>query len=128
MSAAATAVCVEDHISKRNFDLLSRFIYDYSGIKMPPTKLTMLEGRLRRRLRATGIATFDDYCDYLFNHDGLETEKVFLIDAVTTNKTDFFREPNHFTQLAQRGLPELAARDKRRLRIWSSACATGAEP
>lgn len=128
MSAAATAVCVEDHISKRNFDLLSRFIYDYSGIKMPPTKLTMLEGRLRRRLRATGIATFDDYCDYLFKHEGLETEKVFLIDAITTNKTDFFREPNHFTYLAQRVLPELAARDIRRLRIWSSACSTGAEP
>jgi len=90
MSAAATAACIEDHISKRNFDQLARFIYDYSGIKMPPTKLTMLEGRLRRRLRATGISSFDDYCDYLFKHDGLEQEKVYLIDAVTTNKTDFF--------------------------------------
>ncbi|GEO86188.1 MULTISPECIES: CheR family methyltransferase [Alphaproteobacteria] len=128
MSAVATIACTEDHISKRNFDQLSRFIYDYSGIKMPPTKLTMLEGRLRRRLRATGISSFDNYCDYLFKHDGLETEKVFLIDAVTTNKTDFFREPNHFTYLREQALPRLAARDTRRFRIWSSACSTGAEP
>lgn len=128
MSAVATVACVEDHISKRNFDQLARFIYDYSGIKMPPTKLTMLEGRLRRRLRATGISSFDDYCDYLFKHDGLEQEKVFLIDAVTTNKTDFFREPNHFAYLRDHALPKLAARDLRRFRIWSSACSTGAEP
>ncbi|MBW8301521.1 MAG: protein-glutamate O-methyltransferase CheR [Hydrogenophaga sp.] len=128
MSAVATVACVEDHISKRNFDQLARFIYDYSGIKMPPTKLTMLEGRLRRRLRATGISSFDDYCDYLFKHDGLEQEKVFLIDAVTTNKTDFFREPNHFNYLRDHALPKLAARDLRRFRIWSSACSTGAEP
>lgn len=128
MSAVATVACVEDHISKRNFDQLARFIYDYSGIKMPPTKMTMLEGRLRRRLRATGISSFDDYCEYLFKHDGLEQEKVFLIDAVTTNKTDFFREPNHFNYLRDHALPKLAAKDLRRLRIWSSACSTGAEP
>lgn len=128
MSAVATVACVEDHISKRNFDQLARFIYDYSGIKMPPTKLTMLEGRLRRRLRATRISSFDDYCDYLFKHGGLEAEKVFLIDAVTTNKTDFFREPNHFTYLRDQALPKLAARDIRRIRVWSSACSTGAEP
>ncbi|MGO7867441.1 chemotaxis protein CheR, partial [Rhizobium ruizarguesonis] len=66
MAAAVETQLPGDRISKRNFDKLSRFIYDYSGIKMPPTKLTMLEGRLRRRLRATNHATFDDYCDFLF--------------------------------------------------------------
>jgi hypothetical protein len=81
----------EDGLSSRNFEALSRYIYDYSGIKMPITKLTMLEGRLRRRLRATGIPSFNAYCDYLFKHDGIEKEAIFLIDAVTTNKTDFFR-------------------------------------
>lgn len=117
-----------DHISKRNFEKLARFIYDYSGIKMPSTKLTMLEGRLRRRLRATDITSFDDYCDYLFNHDGLETETVHLIDAVTTNKTDFFREPKHFEYLETVALPDLVNRGYGRLRAWSSACSTGAEP
>lgn len=127
-SAAAAVSSSEDRISKRNFDQLARFIYDYSGIKMPPSKITMLEGRLRRRLRATGISSFDGYCDYLFKHDGLESEKVYLIDAVTTNKTDFFREPNHFSYLASHVLPGLASRNLRRIRAWSAACSTGAEP
>jgi len=117
-----------DSISKRNFDKLAKFIYAYSGIKMPPSKLTMLEGRLRRRLRATGLPTFDSYCDYLFNQGGLDFEAVYLIDAVTTNKTDFFREPNHFTYMVNHALPELTRRGVRSIRAWSAACSTGAEP
>ncbi|WP_246746061.1 MULTISPECIES: protein-glutamate O-methyltransferase CheR [unclassified Ciceribacter] len=108
--------------------MLSGFIYDYSGIKMPSSKMTMLEGRLRRRLRATGIPTFNDYCDYLFKHDGIEKEGIFLIDAVTTNKTDFFREPKHFEYMTETALPELVAAGHKRLRLWSSACSIGAEP
>lgn len=119
---------VVDQISARHFERLARYIYDYSGIKMPSTKRTMLEGRLRRRLRATGRDTFDEYCDYLFKEDGLESESVFLIDAVTTNKTDFFREPRHFDFMAEQVLPELSARGSRRIRAWSAACSTGAEP
>ena len=126
--AVAEAQFTGDRISKRNFDKLARFIYDYSGIKMPPTKLTMLEGRLRRRLRATNHVTFDDYCDFLFHEDGLEQESVYLIDAVTTNKTDFFREARHFEYMQQVALPALAASGVRTVRTWSSACSTGAEP
>jgi len=118
----------EDGLSSRNFEALSRYIYDYSGIKMPITKLTMLEGRLRRRLRATGIPSFNAYCDYLFKHGGIEKEAIFLIDAVTTNKTDFFREPKHFEFMERTGLPELVAAGHKRLRLWSAACSIGAEP
>lgn len=129
MRAAEQSVRSSDEgISKRNFARLATFIYDYSGIKMPSSKVTMLEGRLRRRLRATGIASFDDYCDFLFNHDGLEQETVHLIDAVTTNKTDFFREPNHFTYLSNEVLPELVSAGVSKINAWSSACSTGAEP
>ncbi|AVA22816.1 MULTISPECIES: CheR family methyltransferase [unclassified Rhizobium] len=119
---------IGDRISTRNFEKLARFIYDYSGIKMPSTKLTMLEGRLRRRLRATNITSFDDYCDFLFNHGGLEQETVYLIDAVTTNKTDFFREAKHFEFMQTVALPALMRAGHRRLRAWSAACSTGAEP
>ena len=127
-SVAPIMPVAEDGISKKNFDRLAKFIYDYSGIKMPPSKLTMLEGRLRRRLRATGKPSFDAYCDYLFRGGGLERETVHLIDAVTTNKTDFFREPNHFAFLYRQALPNLAASGARAIRAWSSACSTGAEP
>jgi len=130
LSAAALAdpVPAFDQISARNFERLARYINDYSGIKMPSSKRTMLEGRLRRRLRHTGHATFDAYCDYLFRDDGLQAEAVYLIDAVTTNKTDFFREPKHFEYMAEKVLPELASSGVRRIRAWSAACSTGAEP
>ena len=128
MGAALREKAAEDGLSSRNFDALSRYIYDYSGIKMPVTKLTMLEGRLRRRLRATGISNFNCYCDYLFKHGGIEKEAIFLIDVVTTNKTDFFREPKHFDYMAATGLPELVAAGHKRLRLWSAACSIGAEP
>ena len=127
MSVAEASYPIDTGISQKNFEQLSRYIYDYSGIKMPPTKKTMLEGRLRRRLRATNIDTFDEYCEYLFKHDGLETEAVHLMDAVTTNKTDFFREPKHFEHMVDKGLPALIADGHRRLRIWSAAASIGAE-
>ncbi len=127
MSSVALS-SVSDRLSDRNFRRLSAYIYNYSGIKMPPAKLTMLEGRLRRRLRATGQHTFDGYCDYLFDHGGLEYESIYLIDVVTTNKTDFFREPNHFEFLRDKALPTLDGAGVRRLRCWSSACSIGAEP
>lgn len=127
-AAAPRPLANDDHIDRRNFDRLARFIYDYSGIKMPPTKATMLEGRLRRRVRACGLSGFADYCAYLFDEGGLETEAIYLIDAVTTNKTDFYREPNHFRYMAGEILPRLAEEGVNRLRIWSAACSTGAEP
>jgi len=120
---------IDDRLSKRNFELLAKYIYNYSGIKMPHTKMTMLEGRLRRRLRVTGMPTFDSYCDYLFKHGGMESEAIFLIDAVTTNKTDFFREPKHFDYMVRAALPDIVKNyGDRRIRTWSSACSTGAEP
>lgn len=119
---------MSDRLSERNFKKLSDFIYSYSGIKMPPSKMTMLEGRLRRRLRATGYPTFESYCHYLFAGNGLDEESIHLIDAVTTNKTDFFREPNHFDFLRDEALPALEKRGVRHIRAWSSACSIGAEP
>ncbi len=98
-----------DRLTSKQFQRLAAFIQDYSGIKMPPTKMTMVEGRLRRRVRALDFESLAEYCDYLFEQDGLETEQVHLIDAVTTNKTDFFREPEHFRVLTDRSLPRIVA-------------------
>ena len=114
-------------LSLRNFNRLARFIHDYSGIRMPPNKRTMLEGRLRRCMRDSGYLSVDDYCDYLFDGGGLEREEIRLIDAVTTNKTDFFREPQHFEFLRDEGLPTLTKSGRKSLKIWSAACSIGAE-
>ena len=122
----------QDHLSQRNFQRLATFIEGYSGIKMPPTKVTMIEGRLRRRLRATGLTDLKQYCDFLFEKDGLATEAVHLIDVMTTNKTEFFREPDHFRFLTEHAVPHLMASARggtgAPLKVWSAACSIGAEP
>jgi len=117
-----------EQLTSRNFQRLSQFIQDYSGIKMPANKRTMLEGRLRRRMRATRIDDVNAYCRYLFEEDGMDAEVIHLIDAVTTNKTEFFREPAHFRFLESTALPALARTGRRSIKAWSAACSTGAEP
>ncbi len=118
-----------DHITAHDFDRLARFIHLRSGIKMPEGKKTMLEARLRRRVLALGMASFADYCRYLFERGGLDKEATGLIDAVTTNKTDFFREAEHFRFLTEKAVPALGGDLSRSpLKVWSAACSTGAEP
>jgi chemotaxis protein methyltransferase CheR len=121
-----------EHLSCHDFDRLAQFIHLRSGIKMPAGKQTMLEARLRRRILALGMASFAEYCHYLFEEGGLDEETTALIDAVTTNKTDFFREAEHFRFLTENGVPALFAecRDLRHspLKVWSAACSNGAEP
>jgi len=80
-----------DRLGARDFQRLAEFIQGYSGIKMPPNKVTMVEGRLRRRVRALGLANLQEYCRHLFDRDGLDEEAIHLIDAVTTDKTEFIR-------------------------------------
>jgi len=109
------------------FSFFSRFINSTCGIKMPASKKTMLEGRLRRRLRALKLASFEDYLEYLSSAKGAKTEIVHILDEVTTNKTDFFREASHFDFLMTKALPALASSHKK-IRIWSAGCSTGEEP
>ncbi|HDH05493.1 MAG TPA: chemotaxis protein CheR [Nitrospirae bacterium] len=119
-------------LSERDFKRLSKFIHSECGIKMPDSKKTMLESRLQKRLRRLKLASFTEYCDYLFSPQGIENELVHMIDVVTTNKTDFFREPGHFDYLAQKALPELIAVHgagiRKELMVWSAGCSTGEEP
>ncbi|MBC7952538.1 MAG: protein-glutamate O-methyltransferase CheR [Rhodospirillaceae bacterium] len=117
-------------LSGRDFKRLAEFVQGYAGIKMPATKKSMLEGRLRKRVRALGLGSFDQYCRHLFDEGGWDTEVTHLIDAVTTNKTDFFREPEHFRFLADIALPEMAALGigmQKPLMAWSAAASIGAE-
>ncbi len=118
-------------MSDRDFLRLSRFIYESCGINLPPGKKTMIEGRLRKRLRALGMDSFGRYCEFLFSPSGMQSEHVHMIDVVTTNKTDFFREPEHFDYLSKTVLPELVlspGATRRRINVWSAACSTGEEP
>jgi len=119
-------------LSNNLFRRLSDFIYTECGIKMPPVKKTMLEARLGKRLKATGMASFEEYCRYLFSPEGTANELIHMIDVVTTNKTDFFREPQHFDYLVNTAIPHLmrtsGAGMRRTLMLWSAACSSGEEP
>lgn len=116
-------------LGDRTFKRLSAYIEAELGIRMPDTKRVMLESRLQKRLRVLGMPHYDAYLDYVFGPAGAG-ELVQMIDAVTTNKTDFFREPDHFEILTKRLIPALLDRnpDRRHLSIWSAGCATGEEP
>jgi chemotaxis protein methyltransferase CheR len=119
-------------LKDKEFNSFSRFIYDEVGIKMPAAKKTMLEARLQKRLKALGLKTFEEYADYVFSETGKKNERVHLIDVVTTNKTDFFREPAHFDYLVKSALPSLIENHEAGYRspckIWSAGCSTGEEP
>ena len=120
----------EEVISSRDFSRLRELIYDEAGINLGSEKRTMLEGRVRRRLKDLAIHSYREYCEYLFSGDGLRDELVHLIDAVTTNKTDFFREPRHFDFLTATAVPEFQVVNagRRPMLVWSAACSTGEEP
>jgi len=122
----------DDHLSVHDFQRIASLIGKEVGIKLPPTKRLMVEGRLRKRIRVLGLSSFDRYGDLLFRSEGgLEAELPFLINAVTTNKTDFFREPEHFECMEKVLVPKLleARRSERKplLKVWSAASSTGAE-
>jgi len=119
-------------LSEKDFRRLSELIQSSSGIKMPNPKKVMIEARLRKRLKALGMKSFRAYCDYLFSPEGRKQELVPMIDVITTNKTDFFREPRHFDYLTQTAVPELVRSEgagiRRQLIVWSAGCSTGEEP
>jgi chemotaxis protein methyltransferase CheR len=117
-------------LSDRHFRFVSELVETEVGIKLPATKRIMIEGRLQKRVRTLHYSSINEYIDCLCDGDNLETELIHLIDCVTTNKTDFFREPSHFDFLREVAVPEILrrpGRGNRPLKIWSAACSTGME-
>jgi chemotaxis protein methyltransferase CheR len=119
-------------LSHKTFNLFRVFVEKELGIKMPDAKLTLLQGRLQKRMRKMNIPTFEAYYDFVFGGPGKETERIHLMDAVTTNKTDFFREPAHFDFLVQKSLPAILGNSGPRggtpVICWSAGCSSGKEP
>ena len=112
-------------ITADEFQRFRTLIYDESGISLGEQKKTLLASRLAKRMRALDLATFSEYYAKV-TQDPTREEFTRMLDLISTNKTDFFREPKHFDFLRERIIPELE--DTKRIRIWSSACSTGEEP
>ena len=118
----------EFEFTDRDFEFLRNIVTNHTGITLGGHKRQLVYGRLTRRLRQLGIATFDQYCAYVEQH--LDDELGELVNAITTNLTSFFRENHHFEHLAGHALPDRMERAglNRRLRLWSAGCSTGEEP
>jgi chemotaxis protein methyltransferase CheR len=120
-----------DSLSARDFDRIAKLIYDECGIHLNAEKKIMLEGRLKRRMARLEMGSYSEYCNYVFSGRGRHKEEVVqLIDVVTTNKTDFFREKTHFDFLVSKALPELVSQRPtgHEIFVWSAGCSTGEEP
>ncbi len=112
-------------LSPDDFQRVRRIAYERAGLAIPAGKEGLVRSRVSKRLRARRIATFSVYLDTVEQETG--EELVTLIDLLTTNKTDFFREPAHFDFLLQQVVPDVVA-SGRPLRIWSAGCSSGEEP
>lgn len=113
-----------------DFNRLSDFIFKQSGIKMPPVKKIMLQSRLQKRLKELNITSFNEYADYVFSKEGQRNEIIHMLDVVSTNKTDFFREPVHFDYLTNDILQNFINKNpvNKNLKVWSAGCSSGEEP
>ena len=114
-------------LTDRDLAFIVGLVYEKSGITLHAGKRALVSARLQKRLRQIGAASFRDYITWL-RSDSSGDEVTAMIDAITTNHTSFFREPQHFDFLADVVLPPLLARGGARpIHGWSAACATGEE-
>jgi chemotaxis protein methyltransferase CheR len=115
-------------LNDADFTKLSNFIYVNYGIKLPLSKKIMLQSRLVSRLKINGIKSYADYTKYVLSGEASESEIVNMIDLVSTNKTDFYRESAHFDFMKDVILPDFLASESRQpMKIWSSASSSGEE-
>ncbi len=116
-------------LSEPQFKKFRDKIYDESGIHFSASNRTILESRLKERLRKSGKESIDDYFQLIASK---EEEMKTLLDSVTTNLTRFFRNTAHFDTLQHYVIPDLVKYKKEKgensIKIWSAGCSTGEEP
>ncbi|WP_438971111.1 CheR family methyltransferase [Methylophaga sp.] len=122
------AVGREFTFTDKHFSRIRQFVTAQTGIVLADAKKDMVYGRLSKRVRKEFGGSFDDFCSAI--HEGDLDEQDFLINAITTNLTAFFRENHHFEYLRDRVIPALLRQKQkeRKIRIWSAGCSTGEEP
>lgn len=118
----------EFSFTDKHFSRIRKFVTAHTGIVLTDAKKDMVYGRLSKRIRKQFDGSFDAFCKAI--DDGEKSEQEFLINAITTNLTAFFRENHHFEYLRDKLLPELIKQKQqsRKIRIWSAGCSTGEEP
>ncbi|MFN0136598.1 MAG: CheR family methyltransferase [Phycisphaerae bacterium] len=117
-------------LSPEQFKRFAKLVYDRTGIDLPEAKQTLLANRLRRRLRALNLASFDDYYKLMCEPAGCEEELPNFLSAVTTNETYFFRNSRLWEMFRKGWIPQFVEQKKgkaRTFRLWSAAASSGEE-
>ena len=109
-------------LTDKQFRKISSFVYEVCGINLKEGKEALVRARLMKRLRALGMNSFEEYFK-LLERDEQELDR--MVDVMTTNKTSFFRETEHFKFLQENVLPYIK---KNKMRFWTAACSSGEEP
>ncbi|MEP6342587.1 MAG: protein-glutamate O-methyltransferase [Maricaulaceae bacterium] len=116
-------------LGQAEFNRIKKVINEQAGISLSDDKVNLVHSRLQKRLRELNIISFQAYCQLIENPDNKD-ERRYMLNALTTNVTRFFREPHHFKHLMNTSLPPLIKKAKEggRVRIWSGGCSSGQEP
>ena len=109
-----------------SFRAFQEIAYAQAGIHLREGKAALVQARLAKRLRELGLQSEEEYLGRLRGRDGRE-EIVLFLDAISTNFTKFFREPDHFDLLREEVAASVAA-GQQRFRFWCAGCASGEEP
>jgi chemotaxis protein methyltransferase CheR len=119
-------------LTDKEFELIRTLVYSECGIKLSKEKKELVKSRLTKRLKTHSFYTFKEYYKYVTDIDKTGNELICLIDCISTNKTEFFREKAHFDFLNEKFLPDLIKEKSKvgyfRIRGWSAGCSTGEEP
>ena len=118
----------EFSFSDADFRFLAELVNARTGIVLAAHKKDMVYSRLARRLRALNLGSFSEYCELVRDEVAGADEMGNLVNAITTNLTNFFREGHHFDHLREKVLSPMAQGHDKRLRIWSAGCSSGMEP
>ncbi|MDR1085512.1 MAG: protein-glutamate O-methyltransferase [Deltaproteobacteria bacterium] len=134
LSQAQHKISVQQlELSDKDYQDIASFVHKASGINLMDGKKELVRARLVKRISQLELKDFKSYFRYATS-DTSGDELVFLLDALATNLTSFFREPQHFEFMYKTLLPELEKKRRKpggggpRLRIWSAACSSGEEP
>jgi chemotaxis protein methyltransferase CheR len=116
-------------LTEKEFENFAKLIYEESGIYLKSVKITLLSNRLRKRLKALNLNSFNDYYNYIQSLSDRSKEIEALLDVVSTNETYFFRNEKQFEAFQVECLHDIARKkSEKKLRIWSAGCSTGEEP
>jgi len=115
-------------MDRAEFEYFRSKIYSLAGISLSDAKLDLLQARLRSRVSSIGMGSFGEYRSYLESLSQTDREWETFINLLTTNKTDWFREPEHFNYIENEFLPKWFSLGKKHLSVWCAACSTGEEP